>query len=239
MDKLLDASPQSRQRVAGKAYFISDNSPIENFEFLKPLCITRGHHYPTTVVPVNVMFGVSKCFEWVYFFGRSFGLDLPLPLTRAEVAKVGVSHHFSIQPATEDFGYEPKFDSFEGSWRLAMFYKDFPRDSMFEFADPLWVVLVVMGMALLAAVAFFDDSAIEEHCILSMVYELGKFIFRSKANLQTLFCCASLLHFMEALFAMSIALSFCPRTTFLWFFQTLLLGYPSLKLLLRQSQENK
>jgi hypothetical protein len=226
----------SATKPAGCPYFISDDSPIENFEFLKFLCLSRNRIYPSTVLSVELMFIVSGLCELIYYFGRSFGFTIDPPLTRAEVAKVGVSHYFSIKNATDDFGYHAKFDSREGGRRLKAFYRSFPQDNYFAIADWFWYVAVLTGMSLLASVAFLDIDTIKINWILNHVLNLGLLIFQSKENLQTMFYCAVLVHLLEAMFVTAIAITFCPNTALLWFVQTLLLGYPSAILLLDRSK---
>ncbi len=237
LNKLLVTKDPS-EKPAGCAYFISDGSPIDNFEFLKPLCIARGRKFPDFVVPVELLFCLSTLFEWMYYFGNLFGLFLAPPLTRAEVAKVGITHYFSIKNAEIDFGYKPIFDSLVGSERLGQFYKDFPQDNFFQFAHWIWYILVLLGLTLLGLTSFLPDEYLHNNEVLALVLQLGLYIFQSKFGLQILFYCAILTHFLEAVFSCIIAIQLCPNTVMMWFVQTLVLGYPSLRLLLKRSHDH-
>lgn len=78
-------------------YFISDGTPIDNFEFFRYLCEARMRAYPNIVLSLQFMLFVGYLYEKLYL---NFKLD-PL-LTRTEVLKVGNSHYFSIEKAKRE-----------------------------------------------------------------------------------------------------------------------------------------
>ena len=111
---------------AGKAYSISDGTPVDSFGFLQPLCEARGIAYPELVLPVWVAIAVAYMLETLHVCLRALlGKNLAPPpfLTRAEVYKVGVSHWFSMREARRDFGYAPTITTEEGARRMADHYR--------------------------------------------------------------------------------------------------------------------
>jgi hypothetical protein len=69
-------------------------------------------------------------------------------------------------------------------------------------------------------------------------YDTGIAVFGSELMLQWVFIAAVVAHFGEALYAFSIcrSLKLLPKDTMCWCIQTFILGYPSLKLLLREER---
>ena len=242
MEKLLTANKVGDVdvQVAGKSYFISDGSPLENFEFLRPLCESRGKKFPTLIIPTNIMLVIALLCEHLHIFLlTSFGVHVEPFLTRAEVYKVGVTHHFSIDRAKRDLGYKPKITSSEGARLLADYYG--ARASLaegrnwFEVAGAIWWVLVLSGMASLGLVAFWEDPDLPAWLglLLSPQRWLALRIFGSTENLQSLFVFAVGLHTLEATLAVSLARFAKLNTWWLWGLQTWILGYPSFRLLLK------
>ncbi|GFO23654.1 short-chain dehydrogenase/reductase family 42e member 1-like [Plakobranchus ocellatus] len=95
-----------RSLTAGKAYFISDSKPINNFEFFRPLFEGLGYGYPKVNLPLPPVFYFAWLTELVH------GLVCPVYnfqpiLTRTEVYKTGVTHYFSTKAASRDLGYTP------------------------------------------------------------------------------------------------------------------------------------
>lgn len=233
-----DHGPES---VGGQAFFISDGSPIENFEFLRPLCVARGRRYPALVVPTAAMLWVSALLERVYYATRSMGVPVEPALTQAEVLKVGVTHYFSIEKAQRLLGYQPQLSSEEGALRLAKHYgAHVQNDDFFEFSAVVWVVSIMMGLVLLAIAAFADAHQLQagDYSVLMQgVYWLAVSIFQSQPNLQIVFYSAAAIHVAESIVALAYAVRIgCKNTMAMWWLQTLLFGYPSLRLLLRREQ---
>ncbi|XP_059155159.1 short-chain dehydrogenase/reductase family 42E member 1-like [Physella acuta] len=92
--------------TAGKAYFINDNKPINNFEFFRPLFEGLGYGYPKVNLPMTAVFYFAWLIELIYAIISPVYNFQPL-LTRTEVYKTGVTHYFSVASAARDFGYSP------------------------------------------------------------------------------------------------------------------------------------
>lgn len=150
---------------AGQAYFISDGTPVDNFEFLRPIVTARRKMFPTIVLPVPLALCVAFLLERVHLFERFLSRALPSifsichvepMLTRAEVLKVGVTHYFSIDKARRDLQYFPIVSSTTGAERMATHYAQTMLHSpnYFEVVRLGWWVAICTGMTLLALIAY-------------------------------------------------------------------------------------
>ncbi|KAH9494409.1 hypothetical protein Btru_021867 [Bulinus truncatus] len=90
----------------GKVYFISDNRPINNFEFFRPLFEGLGYPFPKINLPVSLMFYFAWLTELLHAVVSPLYNFQPM-LTRTEVYKTGTTHYFSIERAAQDLGYVP------------------------------------------------------------------------------------------------------------------------------------
>lgn len=72
----------------GRCYAISDGTPIDNFEFLKPLCEARLCEFPTLTIPTPAVICFAYLCEKMYFFFKLLGIQVEPFLTRSEVYKV-------------------------------------------------------------------------------------------------------------------------------------------------------
>ncbi|ELU09595.1 hypothetical protein CAPTEDRAFT_166167 [Capitella teleta] len=98
--------PRNKHVAAGQAYFLSDDKPVNNFEFFRPLFEGLGHKFPTLKLPISLIYFIAFVVEIIHgILGRVYNFQ-PL-LTRTEVYKTGVTHYFSIAKAARDFGYKP------------------------------------------------------------------------------------------------------------------------------------
>lgn len=225
------------QAPAGQAYFISDGTPVENFEFLRPLCVARGRKFPSIVLSTQFMLVIAYCLEKLYFVSKALGMPIEPFLTRAEVYKVGHSHYFSIAKATKELGYVPLITSAQGAEKIARRYREeLTNAEYFETPTLSWWIPIVLGMALTGIVAFCDaDGAVLQSALIKPVNTLALTIFRSQPNLKILFWAAVLTHVGEACWAVHLATMFgCFNTWKLWAMQTVILGYPSVQLLYKR-----
>lgn len=95
------------QKAEGQAYFVSDDKPVNNFEFFCPLVEGLGYTFPKLRLPLSVVYFFAFLTEMVHFaVGRVYNFQ-PL-LTRTEVYKTGVTHYFSMEKAKRELGYKPK-----------------------------------------------------------------------------------------------------------------------------------
>lgn len=99
---------------AGEAYFISDDSPVNNFEFFRRLVEGLGYKFPKLKLPITLVYMVAFLTELIHsVIGRYIYNFQPL-LTRTEVYKTGVTHYFSMKKARNHLGYNPQKYSLKG-----------------------------------------------------------------------------------------------------------------------------
>lgn len=242
-------------RAAGQAYFISDGAPVNNFQFLRGISNALGLRFPTVAVPVWTMIMLAWCIEIVWQVLSAAGIEFNPLITRAEVLKVGVTHYFSTAKAKAELGYDPPVSPSEGQQRLvedivrkeerlnallqaqrtvkSSTNKGFPR---VQRPHVVWCVAVLSGMALLALCALGPTPL---PGMLEHVRSFSILIFQSQQGLQILFEAAVMVHAGEATYAYVVASDCDQKNALGWTFQTFLLGYPSLRLLLKRRAKRK
>lgn len=101
--------------VAGKAYFISDGSPVLLWEFINRILAAAGVPPARKTVPPRLAYALGWLLETVY-------ATLPIRgeprLTRFLAEELSTSHWFDISAARRDFGYRPVVGVEEGLIRL-------------------------------------------------------------------------------------------------------------------------
>ncbi|XP_078165407.1 uncharacterized protein LOC144560123 [Carex rostrata] len=221
--------------AAGEAYFISDGLPVNTFEFLiHPLLESLEYHVPKITLGVPLLLFISRIFLFIYTTVLSPFLHLrcvPQPLLLpAEVYKVGITHHFSIQKARKELGYTPLVSPQDGLAVTISYWRD---RKMRELDGPnifVWIA-IILGMLATFAVAFLPPVG-----PIKPLLALGLFIFRSVLALKILFVVAVGLHLGEGAYAWFLARKVDPANASGWFWQTVMIGFPSLRLLLKRSR---
>ena len=79
---------EAREAPFGQCYAISDGTPIENFELLRPICEARRCEYPQLVLPTALAVYLALWCENMFFLLKFFGVSCSPFLTRSEVHKV-------------------------------------------------------------------------------------------------------------------------------------------------------
>lgn len=135
--------------ASGQPYFISDGRPVNNFEFFRPLVEGLGYKFPSTRLPLTLIYYFAFLTEMSHFIlGRLYNFQ-PF-LTRTEVYKTGVTHYFSLEKAKKELGYEPQlFDLQEVvDWFRAHGHGRSPGngDSTFLLWNGLLILLLVLSV---------------------------------------------------------------------------------------------
>ena len=95
----------SPSTIAGKSYYVSDQEPVNNFEFLRPIVEELGYPYPKLKFPVWFMFYLAFFIEILHkWISPIFNFQ---PLTRAEIFKISVTHYFNPKNIQKDLNYYP------------------------------------------------------------------------------------------------------------------------------------
>ncbi|XP_061368427.1 uncharacterized protein LOC133311397 isoform X2 [Gastrolobium bilobum] len=233
---LLDHNPgKGKQPIAaGQAYFICDGSPVNTFEFLQPLLRSLDSEVPKTSLSVDHALILGRICWGVYtilypWLNRWW---LPQPfILPSEVHKVGVTHYFSYLKAKEEIGYVPVVTPREGMAATISYWQERKRKTLDGPTIYPWLFSII-GMISLFCAAFLPDIG-----IVFLLRAISLFIFRSMWMTRMVFCLATLAHIFEAVYAWFLAKRVDPANARGWFWQTFLLGYFSLRFLLKRARK--
>ncbi|KAH6768287.1 Rossmann-fold superfamily protein [Perilla frutescens var. frutescens] len=219
--------------AAGQAYFISDGCPVNSFEFLRPLLEGLDYDLPKLTLPVPQALFLGKLF-WVFYSLMYPWLSrrwLPQPLILpAEVYKVGVTHYFSFLKAKEELGYRPLVSPQEGMAATIAYWKERKRRTLDGPTLSAWL-FVVIGMSILFCAAFLPDFGPFHLC-----RAISLFFLRSITAIRLVFMLAVVAHISEGVYAWQLARKCDPANARGWFWQTVVLGFFSLRYLLRRAE---
>jgi 3beta-hydroxy-delta5-steroid dehydrogenase/steroid delta-isomerase len=96
-------------RVGGRAYFVTDEEPLNLIEWFRPLVEGLGERVPGFSVPVSVMYAAAHAAEWIHRLGG------PRPfMTRLEIHNLTTSFTFRTDRARRELGYRPLIGNAEG-----------------------------------------------------------------------------------------------------------------------------
>lgn len=217
---------KSQPVAAGKPYFVSDGSPVNTFDFIGQLLRSLDYDSPTKTVPVHQAMLIARFFSFFYSLMlpwiRSRWLPQPF-LLPAEVLKVGVTHYFSYLRAKEELGYFPMVTPQEGMAATISYWKEKKTKKVAGPGIRSWTFCVI-GMSLLFYTAFLPPCR-----PLAWVYALNMFVFRSVGMVRVVAVASGALHVVEAVYAWRLARIVDPENSATWFWQTLALGFFSLR----------
>lgn len=112
-------SLQPGARCAGKAYFVSNDEPVETWDLVNGILEAAGVEPVTAVIPVPLALAAAGIMETVWKICRIRTEPL---LTRFVVRELSTSHWFDISTAKHDLGYSPRVTIAEGLERLREFF---------------------------------------------------------------------------------------------------------------------
>ncbi|XP_059291895.1 uncharacterized protein LOC132045347 [Lycium ferocissimum] len=233
---LLDDIPgrEGHPIAAGQPYFISDGSPINSFEFLRPLLKSLDYDLPKTSLAASHALLLGKLF-WAFYSFLYPWLNcrwLPQPLILpAEVYKVGVTHYFSFLKAKEELGYVPMVSYKEGMAATIAYWQERKRRSLDGPTIWAWLFCVI-GMSSLFAAAYLPDYG-----PIPFIRAVHLFFFPSMLVLKLMFVLAAAAHLGEGIYAWNLAKRIDPANARGWFWQTFALGFFSLRLLLKRAKK--
>lgn len=221
--------------AAGQAYFISDGSPVNTFDFIiNPLFKNLKYDVPRFTIDVKHALLISRIFWFLWMLLYPW-LNRPWVLgpfiLPAEVYKVGVTHYFSYLKAKEELGYVPMVSPREGLDKTISYWKERKRIEIDRPNIFIWIY-VIAGLIALFYTAFLPTVG-----LLKWLNALGLFLFRSVWGIRLAFYIAVLLHAGEAIYVWFRARSVDPLNATSWFWQTLILGIHSTKLFLKRAHQ--
>ena len=98
---------KSLPKYSGEVYFISDDSPVNNFQFLAQLIHGLGYqHCFQFYIPTLPMFYLGYFIEIVHHYFSRYIYNFSPFVTRSEVLKMGVTHYANISKAKRLLGYQ-------------------------------------------------------------------------------------------------------------------------------------
>lgn len=112
-----------RSIVGGNAYYISDQEPINQWEFLRPLIEGLGFPFPSIWIPFSVMFRFAHLVEIAHGLINPIFPFEPF-VNRAEVCKVGVTHYFPTSKAERHLGWIPLLTARQGMDRMVAYFQE-------------------------------------------------------------------------------------------------------------------
>ena len=218
--------PEAANR--GKAYFISDGEPQNYFHFFRPALDDLGIAFPKHSVPAALVEPMARFGELLHSLGG------PRPaLTLMELDKLRHHNFFSIEAAARDFGWRPEVPPLEGHRRSRDWVRELADEERRSMTDDAverpalgWWIAIGGGLGLLFALAYVPEA----HALWRR--HIGPMMPRKV--LQGIAAAAIALHVGEASYAYVIARKHGMKTAGRWAWQTLLMGYPSLRLLKRR-----
>ncbi|KAA8514743.1 hypothetical protein F0562_017922 [Nyssa sinensis] len=233
---LLDDTPRNGRHpiAAGQSYFISDGSPVNTFEFIRPLLRSLEYDLPKASLSVPRALFLGKIFSAIYTilypWLSQWWLPQPLILP-AEVYKVGITHYFSFLKAKEELGYVPMVNPREGMAATILYWQERKRRSLDGPNVYEWLFCVI-GMVSLFCAAYLPDFG-----PVPLLRAIGVFVFGSMWAVRMVFVLAVAAHIGEAIYAWNLANKVDPANSRGWFWQTCALGVFSLRLLLKRGKK--
>jgi nucleoside-diphosphate-sugar epimerase len=113
------ATPECR--AGGRAFNISDGSPVNTNKFVGTIVERVGFVQRDLWLPYSLVFAMGRGVELAYrLVHRCYDFD-PV-LIRSEVNKTALTHWFSLEAARRDLGYKPMFDTSVGLERTASWF---------------------------------------------------------------------------------------------------------------------
>ncbi len=95
---------RTSQKCAGKAYFISDGTPVNLWDWINRLLEKTGIPQVDKSISFKKAYLIGGVMEMLY---GALHLSGEPPMTRFTAAQLAHSHYFDISAARKDFGYVP------------------------------------------------------------------------------------------------------------------------------------
>jgi len=117
---LLACDAMSANRVAGKAYFVSDDRPVVLWKWINDLLSGVGVPKVSKSINAGLAYGLGATIEQIYHI---LGKEEEPPMTRFLARALSCSHYYNIGNAKRDFSYKPVIDPDEALQRTIEFFK--------------------------------------------------------------------------------------------------------------------
>ena len=100
LERMLDRD----QNAAGRAYFVTDGSPVECWDWITTILNSANLTAPNKSISFRTAYRIGGVLESIY---RLFRISSEPPMTRFVAAQLGVDHYFDITAAKQRLGYVP------------------------------------------------------------------------------------------------------------------------------------
>lgn len=111
----------THQSAKGEAYFISQDEPVNLWDWINSLFEMMGVEKINKQVPFNTAYKVGACLEVMHTLFRR---QREPKMTRFLAEQLAKSHYFSCEKARSDLGYTPPISTTEGLQRTVKWLKD-------------------------------------------------------------------------------------------------------------------
>ncbi|KAJ0965020.1 hypothetical protein J5N97_026158 [Dioscorea zingiberensis] len=236
---LLDDIPgrEGHPVAAGQPYFICDGAPVNSFEsIISPILQSLGYKLPKITIDLKHALFMSKIilivYTMLYPWLNRWWLPQPL-LLPAEVYKIGVTHYFSILKAREELGYIPMVNPRDGLAATIAYWQERKKRELDGPTIFTWLFATI-GMSAMFCAAYLPPVG-----PLKWVHTLHLFVFRSLTVIRFIFLVSVALHIGEGVYAWFLSRRVDPKNSKGWFWQTVALGFFSLRYLLRRARDLK
>ena len=115
----LDALAEHPDRSGGRAYFITQDEPVDCWEWIGTICDIAGAPRPTRRVGFRAAYAIGAACELVYGAAR---IGREPPMTRFVACQLAKDHYFDISAARQRLGYRIRHSLTEGLDRLREFW---------------------------------------------------------------------------------------------------------------------
>lgn len=124
-----DALESAPTRVAGKAYFVTNQSPVPFWQMMGDMCEGLGYRRPSIHLPFALIITVAFIFEYVVrpLLAPIKKLNSDFTVNRILIATT--NRTFSSAAAAADFGYKPRLSLHEAMAATLASFKHLRADS--------------------------------------------------------------------------------------------------------------
>lgn len=116
-----DALADATSRAAGKAYFITNDEPVNPWEWFNGILEDLGMARVNRKLPLGMARFVGKTFDGVW---KTFKLDGEPPITEFAAVQMACSHTYKQDNAKHDLAYVPAVSLEEGTRRTVAWLRE-------------------------------------------------------------------------------------------------------------------
>ena len=116
---LMACDAMTARKVAGQAYFVSDDNPVMLWDWINTLFEQLQIPKVGKRIPAPLAFGFGACLECLYSLRKKY--DEPA-MTRFLARTLSCSHYYNISKAKRDFGYRTIVSNGEGVKRTVKYF---------------------------------------------------------------------------------------------------------------------